>query len=177
MQQVHTQRPQKLNVWAGILGNHVIGPFFLEGNLNGEAYLDLLENQILPYIHDVVDHDPDLLHDELIFQQDGAPPHFVPPVRQFLNDQFPGRWIGRRGPIEWPPRSPDLSPLDFFLWGWLKSKIYTSQTTSLENLRATITRYCSEIPPETFQNVRAETEARFYHCMEVNGGHFKHLIK
>ncbi|KAJ8923944.1 hypothetical protein NQ315_006720 [Exocentrus adspersus] len=35
-------------------------------------------------------------------------------VRLFLNDVFPGKWIGKRGPIEWPARSPDLSPLDFY---------------------------------------------------------------
>ena len=32
----------------------------------------------------------------------------------FFNERFPDAWIGRGGPIPWPPRSPDLSPLDFF---------------------------------------------------------------
>uniref|UniRef100_A0AAX7UMF9 Uncharacterized protein n=1 Tax=Astatotilapia calliptera TaxID=8154 RepID=A0AAX7UMF9_ASTCA len=49
------------------------------------------------------------------FQQDGAPPHYGCQVRAFLDEQFPGKWIGRRGPVEWPPRSPDLTPLDFYL--------------------------------------------------------------
>jgi hypothetical protein len=39
------------------------------------------------------------------FQQDGAPPHYLEEVREFLNTRFPGRWIGRAAPIEWPPRS------------------------------------------------------------------------
>lgn len=45
-------------------------------------------------------------------------------MREFLDNAFPERWIGigRRGPIEWLARSPDLAPLDFFLWGYLKSK-------------------------------------------------------
>ena len=34
-------------------------------------------------------------------------------VRRWLGRQFTGHWIGRRGPVEWPPRSPDLKPLDF----------------------------------------------------------------
>lgn len=42
------------------------------------------------------------------FQQDGPPPHFGLQVRQFLNHTFPGKWIGRRGTTEWPPRSPPI---------------------------------------------------------------------
>lgn len=43
-----SQYRQKVNVWAGILGNHIIGPFFIDGNLNGRVYLDLLQNRIVP---------------------------------------------------------------------------------------------------------------------------------
>ena len=52
---------------------------------------------------------------QVIFQQDGAPPHWGLQVRQFLSETFLDRWIGRDGPILWPPRSPDITPLDFFL--------------------------------------------------------------
>ncbi|GFG36095.1 hypothetical protein Cfor_03668 [Coptotermes formosanus] len=58
------------------------------------------------------------------FQQDGAPPHYHRDVRKCLNTRFPGRWIGRAAPIPWPPRSPDLTPLDFFLWGIVKDRVY-----------------------------------------------------
>ena len=51
----------------------------------------------------------------IVFQEDGAPPHFKANVRYFLDKTFAGRWIGRGGPIRWAPRSPDLTPLDFFL--------------------------------------------------------------
>ena len=55
----------------------------------------------------------------IVFQQDGAPPHFAADVRRFLDKTFPGRWIGRGAPIRWAPRLSDLTPLDFFLWGHL----------------------------------------------------------
>jgi hypothetical protein len=45
------------------------------------------------------------------FQHDGAPPQ----VREILDQQYPHRWIGRGGLRHWPPRFPDLNPLDFFL--------------------------------------------------------------
>ena len=69
----HTQFPQKINVWAGILGNEIIGPVFIEGNLNGELYLDMFENVIDPLITESLEN----LH----FQQDGALPHYAVLVR------------------------------------------------------------------------------------------------
>jgi hypothetical protein len=47
-----------------------------------------------------------------------------PEVRQFLDDQLPGRWIGRVGPIPWPPRLPYLKPQDFSFWGYAKENVY-----------------------------------------------------
>ncbi|CAF5164824.1 unnamed protein product, partial [Rotaria sp. Silwood1] len=49
-----------------------------------------------------------------------SPPHYAQSVRQFLDKKFPNWWIGRREPIDWPPRSPDLTPTDFFLWAIIK---------------------------------------------------------
>jgi len=59
------------------------------------------------------------------FQHDGAPPHFSCEVRNFLKYRFPGRWIGRDGPHNWPARSPDLSPQDYCVWGWMKELAYS----------------------------------------------------
>ena len=50
-----------------------------------------------------------------MFQIDGAHVHWGLNVRAFLNATFPERWIGRDGPTPWPPRSPDINPLDFFV--------------------------------------------------------------
>jgi len=49
-----------------------------------------------------------------------APPHFELEMRNFLNKTFSGSWIGRRRAIEWPS---DLTPLDFFFWGYLKDRV------------------------------------------------------
>lgn len=58
--------------------------------------------------------------DLLLKNWDGVPLDYVGSVWQFLNNNFLGQWIGRRGPIEWPPRTPDLTPLDVFLMGMIK---------------------------------------------------------
>jgi hypothetical protein len=67
------------------------------------------------------------LHDlqpTIIFEQDGAQLHWRLNVLGFLNEIFPDLWIGRNGPIPWPPRSPDITPLDFFLWSYVKDIMY-----------------------------------------------------
>jgi len=104
----HTQFPQKLNVWARILGNEIIGPIFIDGNLTAELYLNLLQNKIDPLItqslQNQVDEESWLDERHLHFQQDGAPPHYALRVRQWLNERFRGKWIGRRETLEEFPR-------------------------------------------------------------------------
>jgi hypothetical protein len=172
MRDSHTQYPQKLNVWAGILGNTIIGPFFLNENINAERYLHLLQNQILPAIQNVVG----VAFNSVWFQQDGAPPHFGINVRRFLNDTFPRKWIGRRGAIEWPPRSPDLNPLDYFFWGHLKNLVFATKPTNLNELRNRILDTVASITPENLQNVRRNFYERLAHCQTVHGRQFEHLL-
>ena len=59
------------------------------------------------------------------YLHDGASAHIHKRVREFLNEQFGDDWIGRNGPHPWPARSPDLNPLDFYLWGYLKNYVYS----------------------------------------------------
>lgn len=84
------------------------------------------------------------------FQHDGCPVHFVLVVRNWLNQQYPERWIGRGSEVlAWPARSPDLTPLDFFLWGTLKDKVYSTPVNSREELLLRI-RMGSEEIKKTF---------------------------
>jgi hypothetical protein len=47
------------------------------------------------------------------FQHDGAPLITFAEVREYLTTRFPCRWKGTAAPIAWPPRSPNLTPIDF----------------------------------------------------------------
>lgn len=109
LRQHQYQHRFSVNVWAGILGDTLLGPYVLPERLNGATYLDFLVN-VLPEYLDVVPLD---IRRQMWFMHDGAPAHFTGAVREFLNNSYP-RWIGRGGPTAWPPRSPDLNPLDFF---------------------------------------------------------------
>ena len=88
--------------------NQIIGPFiFAESTITASIYLDMLKHYVVSQLEE--------FQPRVVFQQDGAPPHWGLIIRDFLNETFPNRWIGRNGPTPWPPRSPDITPLDFFL--------------------------------------------------------------
>ena len=108
--QNHQQR-FSINVWAGIIAVHIIGPYLLPNRLTGEIYLTFLRD-MLPTLLDAV---PLAIRQVMWLQHDGAPAHFGRNVRNHLNVAYPNRWIGRGGPVPWPARSPDLTPLDYFL--------------------------------------------------------------
>lgn len=158
-------------VWCGMSSKTIIGPIFLEGCVTGITYLTkVLTETVFPYLTDNDDEE------SLVFQQDGAPAHYANVVRNALNEKLAGRWIGRRGSIEWPARSPDLSPLDFFLWGYLKNKVYGNKLHNLGELKSVITNEIEKLKsdPDLLKRVCSSVTARVNECMEANGGHFEY---
>ena len=135
--------------------------------------MDMLQSYLEGFLNNL----PQPQRSSMFFQQDGAPPHFATIVRNYLHEQFPGRWIGRQGTIEWPPRSPDLTPLDFFLWGHLKSVVYRHRPRNIDELKEAITQEIRNIPRETLLRVKMSFSERIEKCLEVNGGHFEHLLQ
>ena len=112
----------------------------------------------------------------IVFQQDGAPPHFAADVRRFLDKTFPGRWIGRGGPIRWAPRPSDLAPLDFFLWGHLKNIVYLSPCEDLAESKSRIYDKIKSISQKTLYDVFSHISKRMNLYVSVDGGHFQHLL-
>ncbi|PSN36232.1 hypothetical protein C0J52_25369 [Blattella germanica] len=136
------QSRPKVTVWCGMAATNVIGPFILRETMNAERYLQMLEDCVWPMVsawNNIND---------VIFMQDGASPHFANVVRAWLDEKFPGRWLERRGPHEWPARSPDLTPCDFFLWGWAKDEMYRTNPRTLEQLEARIQYVIMRLSPE-----------------------------
>ncbi|KAG8270875.1 hypothetical protein J6590_075449, partial [Homalodisca vitripennis] len=80
-----------LNVWAGVIGNQLVGPHICQGTLNSGVYLDSLQHT-LPTLLDGLDMDHNQ-RDNIVFQQDGAPPHFrSASVNGQLPDMDRSRW-------------------------------------------------------------------------------------
>lgn len=171
----HTQTPLKVNVWAGIFGTKIIGPFFIEGNLNRFKYLDLLENHAIPAIEQAAD-DQCIDIDDVIFQQDGHPAHFANILKNYLHLTFPNRWIGRGGPTLWPPRSPDLTPLDFFLWGYLKDRVFRTKPDNVQDMMDRIIENSRLPDEEMLERVMNAVHSRILICITEEGKQFEHLL-
>lgn len=167
-----------LNVWAGIVDDRLIGPFILPNRMDGLQYLHFLRNDLPVLLEDV----PYAVRLRMWFLHDGAPPHFRLEVRDFLNQEQGRRWIGRAGPVAWPPRSPDLNPLDFFVWGYLKTEVYRTEVDTIDELRQRITTAADNLRMReqqeggTFQLVRQNWIRRAHACLQVNGQNFEHLL-
>lgn len=167
------QQRFSVNVFAGIIGDRLIGPYFLPHRLNGENFLMFLRGDF----QELLDNVPlAILQNPIWLQLDGAPAHFSRAVRDWLNLNYPGRWIGRGGHVAWPPRSCDLTPLDFFLWGYIKSIVYRTPPDNEQELRQRIIAACQTITPEMIRNVQRSITRRLEQCIDVNGQNFEYLL-
>ncbi|GFX46677.1 putative tick transposon [Trichonephila clavipes] len=91
--------------------------------------------------------------EELWFQQDGATCHTARATIDLLKDTFGDRLILRFGPVNWPPRSCDLTSLDYFLWDYVKSLVYADKPQTLDHLKDNIRRVIANIRPQTLEKV------------------------
>jgi hypothetical protein len=88
---------------------------------------------------------------ETWFHQDGATSHTARKSIAAVRELFGNRVISRFGDIPWPPRSPNLSVCDLLLWGYLKSRVYTTRPRTLDELKQRIEEEIRGIPAEMLQ--------------------------
>lgn len=159
----------RINQSSMFSGNRLIGPFIYDQTLTGQRYLTMLRNEIVPAIMDVGEHEVR----DVWFQHDGCPAHNSREVHTFLLDTFGGRIIANSGPVRWPARSPDLTPLDFYLWGYLKNELYEFDPPgSREILEQRVRDVLSSINRNTIDRVTRSVIKKCQKCLEVNGSHF-----
>lgn len=173
--QVRNQNRFGFNVWIGLLDDRLLGPLIYEGTLNSHRYLQFLRGPINEYLD--LDNVPLIKLRDLWWQQDGAPPHNAVLVRNYLDEIFPNKWIGNRSAIEWPARSPDLSPLDYFLWGTIKNTVYKQRYENVDQLRDSVVATCQGIPRRNIQRAIQSVTKRARICVQENGFLFEHLIQ
>ena len=138
--------------------------------MNSERYCDVLKDIVIPNLQS----NRYRLH---YFQQDGASVHFALTVRELLNRELCGRWIGRAGPISWPPRSPDLSINDFFLWSYVRDNVYKNpKARTLNELADRVEACLNSISPQTIKNCFQNFVKRCRVCLEQDGAHFENFM-
>ncbi|GFV34372.1 uncharacterized protein TNCV_4023871 [Trichonephila clavipes] len=141
--------PEKLTVWCALWAGGIIGPYFFK---NDEG------------------------HNELRFQQDSATCHTARATIDLLKDTFGDRLISRFGPVNWPPRSCDLTPLDYFLWGYVKSLVYADKPQTLDHLEDNIRRVIADIRPQMLEKVIENWTSRLDYIRASHGSPMPEII-
>ncbi|GFV41323.1 DUF4817 domain-containing protein [Trichonephila clavipes] len=143
--------PEKLTVWCALWAGGIIGPFFFK---NDEGHNGT----------------------ELWFQQDGATCHTARATIYLLKDTFGDRPISCFGPVNWPLRSCDLTPLDYFLWGYVKSLIHADKLQTLDHLEDNIRRVIADIRPQMLEKVIENWTSRLDYIRANRGSHMPKII-
>ncbi|GFX17422.1 uncharacterized protein TNCV_1494361 [Trichonephila clavipes] len=141
--------PEKLTVWCALWAGGIIGPYFFK---NDEG------------------------HNELWFQQDGATCHTARATINLSKDTLGDRLISRFGPVNWPPRSCDLTPLDYFLWGYVKSLVYADKPQTLDHLEDNIRRVSADIRPQMLEKVIENWTSRLDYIRASRGSPMPKII-
>lgn len=167
---------KKVTVWCAVSHRGIIGPFFFEENgvtttINSDRYIVILEM----FLEELKRLYPNTWT-KMWFQQDGASPHAANKSLEWVKEHFKSRVISRKCEIEWPPYSPDLSPPDFFLWGYIKDKIYKNRPETLEDLKTNITDVIRGIKRPILRSVMQNFALRLGKVINQNGGHIEHML-
>ena len=167
------QGADQVMVWMGLTGNGlVLGPHFVQGRLDTREYMRIVRYHVIQ--RDFVRLGIDKAISWWI--QDGATPHTSNASLRYLRGQFPRKVVNNRGDVEWPPRSPDLTVCDFFLWGYMKQQIWEQpqnlQPQTLDQLKASITNVAANLDPQMIRNAFAGMVNRVNKCFGKNGNTF-----
>ncbi|GFW34592.1 uncharacterized protein TNCV_952201 [Trichonephila clavipes] len=144
--------PEKLTVWCVLWAGGIIASYFFK---NDEGHNDV---------------------QELWFQQDGATCHTARATIDLLKDTFGDHLISRFGPVNSPPRSCDLTPLDYFLWGYVKSLVYADKPQTLDHLEDNIRRVIADIRPQMLEKVIENWTSRLDNIRASRGSPMPEII-
>ncbi|GFU86735.1 uncharacterized protein TNCV_4303851 [Trichonephila clavipes] len=167
--------PEKPTVWCALWAGGSIGPYFFKNDeshnvtVNGDRYTAMITNFFIPELnnHDV---------QELWLQQDGATCHTARATIDLLKDTLGDRLISRFGPVNWPPRSCDLTPLDYFLWGYVKSLVYADKPQTLDHSEDNIRRVIADRRPQMLEKVIENCTSRLDYMRASRGSHMPEVI-
>ncbi|GFV78618.1 DUF4817 domain-containing protein [Trichonephila clavipes] len=168
-------RRNLLGNFCTLCAGGIIGPYFFKNDeghnvtVNGDRYRAMITNFFIPELnnHDV---------QELWFQQDGATCHTARATIDLLKDTLGDRLISRFGPVNWPPRSCDLTPLDYFLWGYVKSLVYADKPQTLDHLEDNIRRVIADIRPQMLEKVIENWTSRLNYIRASRGNPMPEII-
>ena len=159
----HRMKSKSITCWAAVSQRFGIRFRIIDSTMNGQQYLDVLQNIIFPLLKERP-------HRNLIYQQDGAPAHFSNIVKDALNENLKGRWIGRGSEMEWPPRSPDLS-------GHVRNTLYQHPVPNdIPELKNKLTNILENIQPDDVVAPARSFLNRCELCFQGEGRQFEQFL-
>ena len=158
----------KVMVWCAFSSKSFYGPYFFEETVNWQNYLAMLKNFFWQRHKMVKDSR------YFFFQQDGVPPHRKKEVQTWLKSKFGANFLESN---VWPPRSPDLNPCDFSLWGTIKQGAYEPKPNNIEELKSNIKREINKFKKSDLISIFENLKKRCYLIVDEKGGHIEHLLK
>jgi len=176
---------RKIQVWCAVYSGGVSQPFFYEENenCNGPRYLQVIKD-FFEYADGM-----DAIDDHW-WMQDGAPPHRTGEVFNQIQKYYGERVMALNYTkyyeklhnkkdvlcLDWPPYSPDLNACDYFLWGYLKDKVYAEKIRDIEHLKKRITDEINNIPTGMLRRVVSNFLTRIKVVADQEGGHCQHIL-
>ncbi|GFY04016.1 DUF4817 domain-containing protein [Trichonephila clavipes] len=140
--------PEKLTVWCALWAGGIIGPYFFK---NDEGHKVTVNGDRSCGSNKTAQHVTQLGHN------------------RFIKRHFGDRLITRFGPVNWPPRSCDLTPLDNFLWGYVKSLVYADKPQTLDHLKDNIRRVIADIRTQMLEKVIENWTSRLNYIRASRG--------
>jgi hypothetical protein len=167
----------KVTVWCSVSAFGVLGPYFFE-NATGQS-VTVTSDRYVELLWEFLNDDLCRLrvHTRLVwFQQDGATAHTAQNSMTVVRGMFLQHVISSFGDIEWPARSPDLSACEFFLWGYLKEKVYAHRPHTIRELKDCIREEIQGIPVNMLRKVMVNVRQCAEMCLTANGAHLSDII-
>jgi len=169
--------PERVTVWAGMNSKGIIGPQFIDGKktIYGEVYNEILK-QAIPEAHSKG------FVDGYIRQQDGAPAHRTKANLDLIHESFDDRVIAKGCPArfkkgtDWPPYSPDLNPMNYYMWGSVKDKVYKKRPKTIPELKDKIKRVMEETPESELESMCNNFEKRLRLTISKKGEHIEDIL-
>ena len=158
---------ENIGVWVGMSRRRIVEPIFFSETLNSQRYCDTIVYSFIAQLKEDAT-------EKAYFQRDGATAQTAHMSIAFLEEVFADRIISK---TIWPPRSPDLSPPDFFfLCGAMTNSEYSNNPHTTDELKMAITEYIRNVDRAVLNTVFENTVRGVNKCLETGGGHFEHYL-
>ena len=156
-------------IWAGIIGNEIVGPFLIPDRLkmNSANYCTFLDENFMPWLNS-----QDFgIKESIIFQQDNAPSH----ASRFTKSWLASVGITGERLMDWPSQSPDLNLIEN-LWSIIKRKVYEKerQFANKKDLWERIKEICFQISSEVVKKLTSSVDGRMVKLIQSGGKRIKY---